>query len=272
MMLREVGLNNLETIIYIWLLKNNRSTGYGIADQINKPIANTYKALKSLEKKGAVVSDTSSKNKYFSSVNIEEYLSKIEREFSNTRGDIINEIKKLQVSQESEGIYEIKSAEHAYEKAINMIKSSETNLLVDCYPTPLKIIKSHISKKNKEEINIYLKNYCDTRIENIKQICSRNPELPIEGLDGEWMIIIKDTTEALVAFFTKDGKKLKNCIWTLNSFLSLVLFNGSIFEFSYTEIFDKIYDDKSKKIDRIKDLITEQQNIFKFLYNKEILH
>ena len=48
--LRKLGLNDLEVAIYIWLLENNRSTGYKIANQLNKPVANTYKALKNLQK------------------------------------------------------------------------------------------------------------------------------------------------------------------------------------------------------------------------------
>ena len=110
-----------------------------------------------------------------------------------------------------------------------------------------------------------MKNYCDTEIDNINQIKSENPNLPVEGVSGEWMIILKDTTESLIAQFTKDGKELKHCIWTKDSFLSFVLFNGSIFEFSYTEIFNKVYDNKSNKIDRIKGLISNRRNIFKYL-------
>lgn len=268
--LRELGLNGLETTIYIWLLKNNRSTGYGIASQINKPVANTYKALNSLEKKGAVISDNSSNNKYFSSVNVEEFLNKIEREFRNTKEQIIEEANKLQVQQESGGIYEIQSAEHAFEKAINMINSAETTLLVDCFPAPLNKINAPLTKKSGKGINIFLRNYCDTKIKNVNQICLKNPELPDEGPGGEWMVILKDTTESLIALFTKDGKELKHCIWTKDSFLSFVLFSGSIFEFSYAEIYNKIYDNDPNKIDRIKDTITNRQSIFKFLCQKDL--
>ena len=263
--LQELGLNDLERTIYIWLLENNRSTGYRIADQINKPIANTYKALKSLETKGAIISDNSSKTKYFDTVSVEEFLNKLERVFLNTKEQIIEEAKKLQVKQESGGIYEIKSAELAYEKAINMINTAETTLLVDCFPAPMAIIKKYLTDKSSEDISIFLKNYCDTEIDNINQIKSENPELPVEDVSGEWMIILKDTTESLIAQFTKDGSELKHCIWTKDSFLSFVLFNGSIFEFSYTEIHNKVYDSKDNKIDRIKDLISNRQEIFKYL-------
>lgn len=263
--LRELGLNDLETTIYIWLLENNRSTGYRIANQTNKPVANTYKALKSLERKGAILSDNSLKTTYFDTVSIEEFLNKKEREFLNTKGLIIEEAKKLQIRQETGGIFELESAELAFEKAISMINSAETTLLVDCFPAPLAKIKKYLKDKSSGDISIFLKNYCDTEIDNINQIKSENPELSVEGVSGEWMIILKDTTESLIAQFTKDGNELKHCIWTKDSFLSFVLFNGSIFEFSYTEIFDKIYDNKNNKINRIKDLISNRQPIFKYL-------
>ena len=89
--------------------------------------------------------------------------------------------------------------------------------------------------------------------------------MPVEGVSGDWMIILKDTTESLIAQFTKDGNELKHCIWTKDSFLSFVLFNGSIFEFSYTEIYNQVYDTKNNKIDRIKDLISNRRKIFKYL-------
>ena len=161
--LRELGLNDLETTIYICLLENNRSTGYRIANQIDKPVANTYKALKSLEKKGAILSDNSANTKYFDTVSVEEFLNKIERDFLNTKGEIIEEAKKLKVRQESGGIFELQSAELAFEKAIGMIKTAETTLLIDCFPAPLVAIKKHLIDKSTEDISIFL-NRCTKSI------------------------------------------------------------------------------------------------------------
>jgi len=266
--LREIGLNELEATIYIWLLENNRNTGYGIATQINKPVANTYKALKSLEKKGAVISDNSSNNTYFTSVPIEEFLNKIEREFIDTRDQIIKESNNLKTQQVTGGIYELQSAELVFEKATTMINTANITLLVDCYPTPLKQLNESIKEKSSDNIPIFLKNYCDTKFENINQIRADNISLPIEDLGGEWLIVLKDTNESLVSLFDEDGLKLKHGIWTKDSLLSFALFNGSIFEFSYTEIFEKIYYDKSIKVDRIKEQISKQQEMFKFLFSK----
>ncbi|MCK4978804.1 MAG: hypothetical protein KAS62_00340 [Candidatus Delongbacteria bacterium] len=268
-MLKDIGLNDLETNVYIWLLENKRSTGYKIAGQINKPVANTYKALGSLESKGAVVSDKTSGKAFFDTVPVEEFLNKIENEFTNTRKNIISEVKKLDIKQDSGGIYELHSVEQAYEKAASMIKSADNILLIDCFPKPLKKIKNYIKKAGKGEANIYLKNYCEEKIDNINQIASKNPDISIDSLAGQWMMIIKDTEESLIAMFSQDCTELKHCIWTKDKFLSFVLFNGAIYEFHYTKIHERIFDDKDNKINRVKEVVTSQQNVIKFLQNIE---
>ncbi len=268
-MLKEIGLNDLEANIYITLLENSKSTGYRIAGEINKPVANTYKALKSLELKGAVIADRSSGTTFFETVPVEEFLNKKENEFAKTRRVIVEEVRKLNIQQETGGIYELKSVELVYEKAFNMIKSAKKMILIDCFPEPLKVLNDTIIGKSAGGVPIYLKNYCETEISGIKQITAKNPELPIESLSGQWMMVLKDTEESLIAMFTKDGTGLQHCIWTMDRFLSFVLFNGSMYEFNYTQVHKTLFDGKAGKIERIRDVVTEQQKILKILQGVE---
>ena len=107
------------------------------------------------------------------------------------------------------------------------------------------------------------------KIDNINQIASKNPDISIDSLAGQWMMIIKDTEESLIAMFSQDCTELKHCIWTKDKFLSFVLFNGAIYEFHYTKIHERIFDDKDNKINRVKEVVTSQQNVIKFLQNIE---
>ena len=268
-LLREMGLSDLEAKVYIWLLENKRSTGYKIAVQIGKPVANTYKALRSLEKKGAVVCDESSHKTYFDTIPVEEFLNKIEKEFIKQRKKIINEVKKLDVQQEPIGIYELQSEELVYEKAIGMIKTAENTLLIDCFPTPMKIIKEHFTEKRSKEISIYVKNYSGEDIDNVNQIKAVNTELPYTDLEGQWLIVLKDTTESLVAYFNKDGTELNHCVWIKDPFISFILFNGSAHEFNFTEVYEKVYNNEDNKIEKIKSVIERYHNIYKFMRFEE---
>ena len=55
--LQELGFTGLEAEVYIHLAQGEASTGYAIARALNKPTANTYKAIAALEAKGAVIVD-----------------------------------------------------------------------------------------------------------------------------------------------------------------------------------------------------------------------
>jgi len=268
-MLREMGLSELEAYIYIWLLGNKRSTGYKIAGQIGKPVANTYKALKSLQQKGAVVSDKSSGTVYFDTIPIEEFLNKIENEFKTKREQIIEEVNKLEVQQEPTGIYELQSKELVFEKASSMIKSAQNTLLIDGFPAPMQTIKQYLTEDRANEITIYVKNYSGNNIKHVHQIQASIPELIYTELNGQWLIVLKDTVESLIAFFIKDGRELIHCIWTKDPFISFILFNGSAYEFNFTEVCEQIYSDDSNKIENMKSIIERYKNMYRYMRVEE---
>jgi len=268
-LLREMGLSELEAKVYIWLLENKRSTGYKIAVQTGKPVANTYKALRSLEKKGAVICDNSSNKTYFDTIPVEEFLNKIEKEFIKQREKIIDEVKKLDVQQEPIGIYELQSAELVYEKAVGMIKTAESSLVIDCFPAPLQVIKKELLNKKGENIPILLKNYCDTRFEGIRQIEAFKTDIVLDEHPGQWLLMIKDAAESLIAFFDIKGEELLHSIWIKDPFISLILFNGSTIEFNLFEIFREVYSENDNKIENIKQIIRSYQSIFELFMTAE---
>ena len=268
-MLKDLGLSELEANIYIWLLENKRSTGYKIAGQIGKPVANTYKSLKSLQNKGAVISDDSKGTTYFDTIPIEEFLNKLENEFKQKREQIIEEVDKLEVQQEPIGIYEIKSKDLVFEKAANMIRSTENAILIDGFPAPMKIIKQYLSAERAEDINVYVKNYSGDNIDNVHQLKANFDDLPISELNGQWLVVLKDTKESLIAFFNKDGSELIHCIWTKDPFISFVLFNGSLYEFNFTEVCEQVYSDESNKIENMKSIIEHYKNMYRYMRVEE---
>lgn len=268
-LLRELGLSELEANIYIWLLENKRSTGYKISGQIGKPVANTYKALKSLQNKGAVISDDSKGTTYFDTIPIEEFLNKLENEFKQKREQIIDAVDKLEVQQEPTGIYEIKSKDLVFEKAANMIRSAKNAILIDGFPAPMKTIKQNLSEERAKDLNIYVKNYSGDNIDNVHQLKANFDDLPISELNGQWLVVLKDTKESLIAFFNKDGSELIHCIWTRDPFISFVLFNGSLFEFNFTEVYDQIKSNNSDKMSKIETIVERYKNMYRYMRVEE---
>ena len=76
--LSELGFTNLEAEIYAFLLQESPVTGYRIAQAIGKPAANTYKAIQTLELKGAVIVDEGS-SRMCRAVSADELLNRLGR-------------------------------------------------------------------------------------------------------------------------------------------------------------------------------------------------
>ena len=62
-LLSSFGFSDLEANAYINLLQEPGITGYRVAKNLGKPVANTYKALDSLIKKGLIIAEENDKNK-----------------------------------------------------------------------------------------------------------------------------------------------------------------------------------------------------------------
>lgn len=268
-LLNQVGLNDLEANIYIWLMQNKKSTGYKVAKGLNKPVANTYKALNSLEEKGAVICDDSLNKKYYENLPIKEFLNKKENEFKQTRNLIQKEIEKIDSEKTTGGIYRINSKELVYEKAISLIATTEDKLLIDSFPVPLKRLKKRIENEKVGKKKFYLKSYDDESVENVHQIRAINGKQVLRLFKGQWLIMIRDTEESLIAFFDRKGDRLIHCVWIKDVFISYILFNGSVNEFNLIEIFGKLYSKEDNKIDKIKSIVNDYQEVYEIMTNKQ---
>src|SRR5215468_10366506 len=99
--LTRLGFTALEAEVYTFLLGEPGATGYRIAQGIGKPVANTYKALESLQRKGAIlVEDDESRR--FRAVPAEELLLGLERDFAQTRAQAARALARLGTDEASD--------------------------------------------------------------------------------------------------------------------------------------------------------------------------
>ncbi len=80
----DLGFTALEAEIYTYLLGASAVTGYRVAQALGKPAANTYKAIESLQRKGALMVDDG-ESRVCTAVPPEELFGALERRFTETR-------------------------------------------------------------------------------------------------------------------------------------------------------------------------------------------
>lgn len=252
-LLKDIGMNNLETDIYVALLQKPGMTGYKIAGAISKPVANTYKALSQLENKGLVVCSESDGNKSYSTIDISEYMDRLEHEFRNKREKIVNEIKQLSIPERNFGSYNLTDKQQVIERAKSIIISTKDVLMIDSFPLPYEALKDTIAQKeNVNDSDIRLKLYHQT-----EQICkhtlfSYSGDLHLEAWIGQWLTICKDSDEVLVACFNSESDDLIHAIWTTDPLICFSVFNGMVNEYMLIEILNQVYEKQNTNCEQIK--------------------
>lgn len=258
--LLDIGFNNLEAEIYITLLQEPELTGYRIAKILGKPVANTYKTLESLKNKGAVLLEESSNSKIYSAVPITDYLNILEEQFRLKRKHAESQLQDLGKLPGKEGIYKLQTVEQVYERCKTMFDNTEQVILADIFPTPLHNLKAELEDiaKNKG-VEVHLKVYEPVDLENCNIINTFNAEELLELWNGQWVVVVSDVKEALIAVITDDGKDVRYGIWTRNPYISFIVYNGAMNELVSFTMQNLLKE--NKEADYIKSYIQKYRNI-----------
>src|SRR5690348_9159997 len=138
--LAELGFTELEGRVYAFLCREAPATGYRIAQAIGKPVANVYKAIDTLERKGAVLIDDG-ENRMCRGVPLDELLARIERDFRRSRTRAVQAFAGLEAPADDDRIYQLRSHEQILERARQMLAGARRVVLASLFPAPLESLR-----------------------------------------------------------------------------------------------------------------------------------
>lgn len=250
-LLMQFGFTKLEAEIYIALLEEPNSTGYRIAQILGKPLPNTYKALHNLKNKKVVISDESLKTQVYAAVPISEYLDYKTLEFNAQKKALATHLRHYETKKIDEGIHRLHNIDDIFSRAQKMIHDAQDIVLVDIFPNLLEKFKETLEATSKEGVRVIVKSYIPTSIPKCEIIYSETESTIVKQFFGEWLNIVVDGKEHLLAFVDKDERRVFEAFWSKNVFLSLIIYNGFSSEFVLSHLRRMLEENKTKK-----DLVT----------------
>ncbi|HEV7699956.1 MAG TPA: helix-turn-helix domain-containing protein [Pyrinomonadaceae bacterium] len=217
----ELGFTGLEAEIYVSLLRESPSTGYKIAQTLGKPAANTYKALESLQKKGAVIVDDG-RSRLCRAIPARELLAQIERRFreTSTRAeDLFSELRRESIDDR---VYRLQSRDQVIERCRQMLRKCKRIALLDIFPGPLKELTHDLESAAARGVEVAAKIYRRSSTAGVTLFLEPDGEEVLSHWPGEWLNIVVDDAEFLLAFLDPDGKTVHQSIWSNSGYLSWV--------------------------------------------------
>jgi len=245
-----LGFTGLEAEVYAFLLQESPATGYRIAQGIGKPAANTYKAIESLEAKGAVLVEEA-ENRLCRAVPVEELLSRLERTFARKRERASQALTALKEPVGDDRIYQIRSREQVLERCRTMLSRGKVVALVDAFPDPLEELSPAIEAAARRGIVLGVKAYRAIAIPGVEVLVDAKGERTISSWPGQWINLVVDGHEHLISFLTPDGLGVNQAIWSGSAYLSWVYHSALASEITLAAIIQDL--EKNAPIERIRE-------------------
>jgi sugar-specific transcriptional regulator TrmB len=218
-----LGFTELEATIYAWLVQHSPATGYKVARAVGKPIANTYKAIEALQRKGAVLVDETG-NRMVRALPPEDLLEQTEREFQRRHREARNALSRIDIPKPSPdaGVYALTSSEQVYDRCRKMLAKARAVALIDVYPGPLAVLKPAIQACARRGVNVAAQVYESVAITGVETVVHGQVDTVLEKWDGHWLNCVIDGAELLIAFLAPDGEPVNQAIWSRSPFLCTV--------------------------------------------------
>ena len=220
-----LGFTRLEAEVYTFLVRESPVTGYRVAQAIGKPAANVYKAIESLQNKGAVLVDEGA-NRICRALPADELLSQLERGFQSRRLIATEALAELKGSAEDDRVYQLRSREQVIERGRSMLARCKRLALLDAFPDPLEALRPDIEATAARGVQVTLKVFQPTEVPGAEVVLNPRGQDVMGQYPGQWLILIVDGAELLLASLMSDGKGIHQAIWSGSVTLSY-MFNCS---------------------------------------------
>ncbi len=217
--LADLGFTNLEAEIYAFLLQESPATGYRIAQSIGKPAANTYKAIQTLEQKGAVIVEDGA-SRMCRAVSSTELLSRMGREFDLKRASAEKSLNDLNKPTADERIYQIRSRDQVFQKAREILAESQQVVLGLVMGISVENLAEDFLACAGRGVDLAIKSDQPIRIEGLEITHEEAANRPTPILH-----LVADGEQFLTASFDAQGS-LTSAVWSRNLVLALTFHEG----------------------------------------------
>lgn len=249
-----LGFTELEAAVYTYLVENSPATGYRVAHDVGKPVANTYKAIESLHQKGAVIIDESGDNRQVRAVAPKELLDQLGEAFQQRHATATEALSHLQPDEQDFGVYTLTNAEQAFARASLMLERAREVVLADLFPLSLSRLRAQLEATAERGVTVVARIYEPTELKGVETVPSvRGAEL-IHRWPGQWLNLVADGQECLLSFLTRDGQEVHQAVWSGSPFLSLVYHLSFAWEITGVRV-EHALQEKAVSIDRIESII-----------------
>lgn len=257
--LQGLGFTQLEAEIYVQLLRTSASTGYAIAQAISKPTANVYKALNSLEKKGAILIDEG-KTRLCTPVPVDELLNALQNTFTNQKERVSHFLSQIGGVDEDDKVYRLNQAEQVFEKCRTLLGTAEKTVLLDAFTAAIKPLEPELQKAMGRGVQIALHAYGPVDIPGIRIFEHPQAGIITKKWSGQWLNMIIDSKNFVMAYLSQDLTQVYQAVWSNSLYMSWIYRSALTAEQQLSELKNCLR--SANDVITLRDLVADMDQYF----------
>ena len=255
----ELGFTGLEAEVYTTLAQHPLPmTGYRVAQLTGKPAANVYKAVESLQGKGAVIVEDGA-SRVVHAVPAEEVLGLLERTFSESRERAAAALAELQSVEADDRVYQLRSREQVLERCRRMLGRAAHVVLLDAFPAPLEELRAEAERAAARGVVVAVKAYEPVSLSEAEVFVHPEGKAVMARWPGQWVNVVADGREHLLALLTRDGRDVQQAVWSESTYLSWVYHSAVSRELIMADVERRIAEGATAK--ELRDRMRRYQRI-----------
>jgi sugar-specific transcriptional regulator TrmB len=230
--LAALGFTALEAEVYAVLVEQSPATAYKVAQEVGKAAANVYKAVESLQRKGAILVEAAS-SRLLRAIPPSELIHQLERQFSQARTRAQTALAQLTRTTGDERVYELGSSDQVLARARTMIRRTERMVLCDLFPEAALELREDIEATARRGRRVCVQVYRAVEFDpRVTVFVKPDGDRLLARWPGQWLNVAADAREHLLAFLHHGLGGIHQAVWSESVYLSLLYFGGLSSEMS----------------------------------------
>ena len=229
----ELGLSEIEALVYACLVQEGPATGYRISHAIGKPTANTYKAIASLARQGAVQAD-SGEGKLVRAIPPDELLAGLERRARERREAARALLAERADRPEDDRVYSLEARDQVLERARAMLGRAREIVLADLFPGPLDALAADLADAAARGVRVVAKVYERRDVPGVAEVLEPDAARALSEWPGHPLTLVVDAEEHLLALLDGALARVHQAVWSRSAFLSCLHHNHVAMELLHT--------------------------------------
>jgi HTH-type transcriptional regulator, sugar sensing transcriptional regulator len=238
--LMELGFTELEAEVYSALLQESPATGYRVAQVTGRLPGNVYKALESLQSKGAIIIDEGS-SRMCRAVPPSELLSMLRRRYLEAESRAAKALEDLHEVSEDNRVYQIRSYDQVLERARTMLADAKVTVAADIFPGPVQELRAEFEAAAARGATVAVKSYTrGLSLDGVLVAYNPDGESVKDRFPRDWIILIVDGMEMLIASLGRESRSVHQAFWTRSATLAYMFHCATTSELALCALADRV--------------------------------